>query len=172
MSIDVALLPERELAPGQLLYRIHRAGYGLWYFSADGTGRFDPTSSSGRGACYLAEEPLGAWVETFRTVMTVAEDDVRSRVLSVVEVDKPLILGIFPSDEPFKLARPRRSRQVRNTKSRTHWRTRCRSASTGLDGACDTTWRKFSWAWLCLVQLVAGRLRHGHLLKRVLSLIR
>jgi hypothetical protein len=65
----------------------------VWYFSANGDGRFDPTGSYGRGTCYLAEDPLGAWIETFRTVTTVAEPDVLGREMGTVELDRPLVLA-------------------------------------------------------------------------------
>jgi len=90
VTIDIDRLPRRELNAGRRLYRIHRAVHGAWYFSNDGRGRFDPTASPNRGACYFAENPLGAWVEAFRTVMTLAEDDVHARVLSTVELPHPI----------------------------------------------------------------------------------
>lgn len=86
MTIDIGRLPRRELAAGQLLYRVHRSVHGTWYFSNDGNGRFDPVGSLNRGTCYFAEDPLGAWIEAFRTVTTLAEDDVHARVLSTVEL--------------------------------------------------------------------------------------
>ncbi|HEY5709340.1 MAG TPA: RES family NAD+ phosphorylase [Solirubrobacterales bacterium] len=92
MTIAFRELPVRRLEPGQRLYRIHRAAHGPWFFSGDGNGRFDP-ATTGRGACYLAEAALGAWIETFRTSMTIAEDDVSSRVLSSIELDRPFELA-------------------------------------------------------------------------------
>lgn len=73
MTVDVSRLPRRELVTGTQLYRIHLAEHGPWYFSADGRGRFDPTEVHARGSSYRVEAPLGAWVEVFRTVMTIVE---------------------------------------------------------------------------------------------------
>jgi len=78
---------------GRALWRIHRAATGFWWFSADGTGRFDPVDAEGLGACYLAQEPLGAFVEVFRTRLELDEDDVDARRLARVELDRDLRLA-------------------------------------------------------------------------------
>jgi hypothetical protein len=88
VTIDVAKLPRRVLEAGTRLHRIHRAATGAWYFSGDGHGRFDPVAAVGRGACYFSEGPLGAWIESFRTTMTLLEDDVRQRVVTTVELKR------------------------------------------------------------------------------------
>lgn len=85
-STDVAKLPRRTLRAGARLHRIHRADRAPWYFSNSGTGRFDPIDTPGRGACYWAEAPLGAWVESFRTVRTITPDDLARRSLSTIEL--------------------------------------------------------------------------------------
>lgn len=43
-------------------------------------------SGTGQGACYLAERPLGAWVEVFRRRMLLAEAEVRGRALTRAEL--------------------------------------------------------------------------------------
>jgi RES domain len=93
LKIHIARLPRFELEIGRILYRIHPAGARPWFFSGDGRGRFDPSRTDGRGACYLAEDPLGAWVETFRTMMTIAEQDVLRRSLATVELDRTLVVA-------------------------------------------------------------------------------
>lgn len=90
MTVDVAKLPGRTLKAGTLLYRIHRAGLGPWFFDGSGRGRFDPTGSPGRGACYWAEEPLAGWVEVFRTRMLLPESEIRARALSSVTLEHDL----------------------------------------------------------------------------------
>lgn len=91
MTIDISRLPRRTLRAGTRLYRIHRLP--PWYFDASGHGRFNPTASAGRGSSYWAEKPLGAFVEAFRTVRTIAEDDVAGRSLSVIELEEDLVVG-------------------------------------------------------------------------------
>jgi len=93
VTIDVARLPSRVLPAGTRLHRIHRATRGPWYFSSDGAGRFDPIYARGRGTCYLAEHALGAWVEAFRTNMTLLEDDVSARLLSTVELGDSMVVA-------------------------------------------------------------------------------
>ena len=73
--------PSFTIPSGTRLYRIHRANNPPWWFSSDGSGRFDPVGVPGLGACYLAEQELGAWVEVFRTAAVIAESDVHSRRL-------------------------------------------------------------------------------------------
>lgn len=75
------------------LFRIHRGVNGPWWFSADGTGRFDPVHVDGLGACYLAEEPLGAFVEAFRTQMVLEESDTEARVLTHIQFGRALRLA-------------------------------------------------------------------------------
>jgi RES domain-containing protein len=93
LTVDVSRLPRAEIQLGSSLYRLHRTGLGAWYFSGDGAGRFDPSDTPDRGACYLAEDPLGAWVETFRTVMTIAEQDAARRALATIEIDRTFVVA-------------------------------------------------------------------------------
>ena len=88
--------PRRTLRGDTTIYRIHRAATGAWWFSADGSGRFDPVGT-GKGACYLAERPLGAWVEVFRKRMLLAEAEVRERSLLSTELGRDLRLADLTS---------------------------------------------------------------------------
>lgn len=91
--IDLAKLPRRRLVTGKRLYRIHRARYGPWFFDGSAAGRFNPTGRPGRSTCYWAESPLGAWVESFRTAMRWTISDVALRALSVISVDRDLVVA-------------------------------------------------------------------------------
>jgi len=91
VTIDIARLPRRTLRAGTRLYRIHRRA--PWHFDASTAGRFNPVHAPGRGACYWAEWPLGAFVETFRTMRTLAETDVRARSLSAIELETPIVVA-------------------------------------------------------------------------------
>jgi RES domain-containing protein len=73
--------PPFRVPAGTTLHRIHRAKNAPWWFSSNGSGRFDPVDVPGLGACYLAERELGAWVEVFRTAVVIAESDVHGRRL-------------------------------------------------------------------------------------------
>lgn len=86
MSVAIDRLPETSLKAGRNLYRMHRGENKPWFFSGSGDGRFDPTLA-GRGACYLSTSKLGAWVEAFRTAMTIDEADVLSRSVATVRLD-------------------------------------------------------------------------------------
>ena len=88
--------PRRTLRADRTIYRIHRADRGPWWFSTDGSGRFDPVGT-GLGACYLAERPLGAWVEVFRRRMLLAEPEVRGRALFCVELGRDVKLADLTS---------------------------------------------------------------------------
>lgn len=88
--------PQRNLRGAREIYRIHRADKRPWWFSSDGSGRFDPVGT-GRGACHLAELPLGAWVEVFRRRMLLAEAEVRGRALLSVKLGRDLKLADLTS---------------------------------------------------------------------------
>lgn len=92
MSIDLTALPYRELREASLLYRIHLSDQGPWWFAATGDNRFDPVRADGVGAAYWAEDPLGAWVEVFRTRMHLTEQEVAARALSEVSLKAPLLV--------------------------------------------------------------------------------
>lgn len=90
--MNLAGFPRRTLRGDRRLYRLHRAAHGPWWFSADGAGLFDPVGT-GLGACYLAHEPLGAWVEVFRKTMLLAETEITERALSEVTTGADLRLA-------------------------------------------------------------------------------
>jgi hypothetical protein len=83
--VTLAGFPRRTLRGDRPLYRIHRRP--VWWFSDDGSGRFDPVST-GFGACYWAERPLGAWVEVFRKQMLLSEGELAARQLCSVELGR------------------------------------------------------------------------------------
>jgi hypothetical protein len=62
--------------------RIHRRELNPWWFSSDGSGRFDLKPE--QGTCYLAEEPLGAFVEAFREPRIVHASTVADRALATL----------------------------------------------------------------------------------------
>ena len=88
MTVDAARLPRKTLKAGTNLYRIHRTSRAPWFFDGSGRGRFDPSGTPGRGACYWAEDPLGAWVEVFRTRMLLPEGEIRARSLAVATLEQ------------------------------------------------------------------------------------
>lgn len=92
--------PRRTLRADREIYRIHRlqrlSGNTGWWFSFDGTGRFDPVGT-GKGSCYFAERPLGAWVEVYRRQMLLAEAAVLDRWLMTVRLGRDLRLADLTS---------------------------------------------------------------------------
>jgi hypothetical protein len=60
---------------------VHRSDVGPWWFSNDGTGRFDLRDGA-QGTCYLAVTPVGAFIEVFRVATVIPEAEVDARVLS------------------------------------------------------------------------------------------
>jgi RES domain-containing protein len=77
---DLTRFPAFDVDRRRSLYRIHRSDVGPWWFSGDGTGRFD--LRDGRGSCYLAGTPLGAFIEVFRVGSVIPEAEVDARSLS------------------------------------------------------------------------------------------
>ena len=87
----LATFPKRQLTPATPLFRIHLHDRGPWWFSHSTSGRFDLPSP--RGTCYLAEDPLGAFVEIFRTIPAIPDIEVAARRLSTLHVQHPVILA-------------------------------------------------------------------------------
>jgi hypothetical protein len=98
--VTLQRFPQRTLRADREIYRIHRfqrlSGNTGWWFSFDGTGRFDPVGT-GKGSCYFAERPLGAWVEVYRRQMLLAEAAVTDRWLMSVRVGRDLRLADLTS---------------------------------------------------------------------------
>ena len=90
--MTLARFPLSTLRGDREIFRIHRSGRDPWWFSVDGSGRFDPVGS-GMGACYFAGQPLVAWIEVFRKRMLLAEDEVRARSLYSVRLGRDLRLA-------------------------------------------------------------------------------
>jgi RES domain-containing protein len=94
--VNLTGFPRRTLRGDRTLHRIHRTASGPWWFSSTGSGRFDPVGT-GSGACYVAEAPLGAWVEVFRKRMLLAEAEVRQRSLLSVQLGRDVRLANLTS---------------------------------------------------------------------------
>ena len=66
------------------MFRIHRRGFSPWWFSNDGSQRFDvPTPY---GTCYFAEHDLGAFVETLGRLVVILRSDITERRLAQVTI--------------------------------------------------------------------------------------
>ena len=88
--------PRRTLRGDRTIQRIHRTARDPWWFSSDGTGRFDPVGT-GYGACYFAELDLGAFIEVFRRQMLVPEVELNARALLSVRLGRDLRLADLTS---------------------------------------------------------------------------
>ncbi len=85
---DLSDFPARILAAGTALHRISRAGRSPWWFSRDGSGRFDLPAP--HGTCYFAEDPLGALLEVTRGLTLLSEAFLDSRRLITTTLPRPL----------------------------------------------------------------------------------
>lgn len=88
---DLSGFPVFDLRPSRRLARIHRRALNPWWFNSDGSGRFD--LEPGRGTRYLAEEPLGAFVEAFRDPRIVHASTVADRALATLRAPARLRLA-------------------------------------------------------------------------------
>jgi len=77
---DLTRFPSLDIDRRRSLYRIHRNDVRPWWFLGDGSGRFD--LRDGRGSCYLAVTPIGAFIEVFRVATVIPEAEVEARSLS------------------------------------------------------------------------------------------
>jgi hypothetical protein len=70
---------------------MHRGEHGAWWFSSDGSGRFDLAPPG--GSCYLAETPLGALIEHFDGIDVIPQPDLEERRISLLGRGVPLRLA-------------------------------------------------------------------------------
>lgn len=99
---DLPELPSTKLG-AKPLWRIHAADVAPWFFDVGPDGRFNLAES---GTCYLAEEPIGAFVEKFGRLLrpdgVIPEPLVDAQRLSrlrppkvkVVDLTDPTVLGL------------------------------------------------------------------------------
>lgn len=102
-SSDLPELPSTTLGT-EALWRIHPADVSPWFFDAGPDGRFNLADT---GTCYLAGEPIGAFVEKFGRLLrpggVIPEPLVDSQRLSrlrppkvsVVDLTNPKVLGLI-----------------------------------------------------------------------------
>jgi hypothetical protein len=91
--VNLGGFPPFTITPATALHRIHRTTRQPWWFSSDGSGRFDPVGVPDLGSCYLAEGELGAWVEVFRTALVIAEADIVDRRICSPVLSREFILA-------------------------------------------------------------------------------
>ena len=82
---SLAGFPAYPLSTEQDLFRAHAAGLGPWWFTSEGTGRFDLPAP--RGTCYLALDPESAVRERVGPVLAGA-DAVPEGLLAEVVVSR------------------------------------------------------------------------------------
>lgn len=70
---------------------MHRTEHGAWWFSSDGSGRFDLNPPN--GACYLAEALVGALIEHFDGITVIPELELERRSISILKPDARLRLA-------------------------------------------------------------------------------
>jgi hypothetical protein len=90
----LAHFPRVTLKSSKELFRAHRRANAPWWFSSDGTGRFDLIGS--QGTCYLADSPEAALRESLGRVVRAGIVDVAEladRVISNVAVTKSKTLA-------------------------------------------------------------------------------
>ncbi len=100
---DLADFPALVWRAQQPLSRIHRHTNCTVYFSADGSGRFDPPAGeTGWGTCYLSTHPRGAFAEVFGRFRAITTRMLDDRVLASVylasdarlaDLTDPAVLG-------------------------------------------------------------------------------
>lgn len=73
------------------MYRIHWADQHPWWFNSDGSQRFDLEVP--QGTCYLAERPLGAFVEVGTRLAFIDPEELALRALARLRVARPLRLA-------------------------------------------------------------------------------
>lgn len=87
--------PRFALKSSRKLFRVHKKVNGPWWFSSDGTRRFDLTGS--KGTCYLADAAAAALREA------LGESLVKAGVIDFAELD-PRVVSVLMVESPLSLA--------------------------------------------------------------------
>jgi hypothetical protein len=70
---------------------MHRAMNGPWWFSSDGSQRFDIRKPN--GTCYLAERPMGAFLEVAARFHVIKRAELDERRMAEITTDRDLRLA-------------------------------------------------------------------------------
>jgi RES domain len=70
---------------------MHHREHGAWWYSSDGSGRFDLDPPN--GACYLAEDSVGALIEHFDGITVIPEWELDGRRISILSAGRRLRLA-------------------------------------------------------------------------------
>lgn len=89
---DLSGFPSHLVNRHERLYRIHRRERSPWWFSNDGSGRFDLACEE-RGTCCLTASGVGAFIEVFRTGTVIPEAEVDARFLATLSVRRRTTLA-------------------------------------------------------------------------------
>lgn len=89
---DILNFPHATLRAGHTVYRVTQAVNGVWWFSGDGSGRFDLTPPSTGGTCYFGVDAAAGLCETFRT-LPVLQADIDSRRVNSVDLRSEKVLA-------------------------------------------------------------------------------
>lgn len=83
MTADWRRFPTRTLEAGSALHRIHRAGVAAGHYDTTGRHRFgSPPGSPRYGVCYVALEPIAAYIEVFGRIAVLRAAEIGSRRVS------------------------------------------------------------------------------------------
>src|SRR5262245_49199936 len=98
---DLRDFPVATVAAGTPLLRVHRELNHPWWFSRDGSGRFDLVNlpEGQGGTCYLAETELGGFLEVFRDLALIARAEADGRRVSTLVLDEQLRLADCTTSE-------------------------------------------------------------------------
>ena len=72
---------------------MHWAANGPWWFSSDGSQRFDLRRAN--GTCYVAERPMGAFLEVAARFQVIKRADLGDRRLAEVTIDRDIKLADY-----------------------------------------------------------------------------
>lgn len=86
--LDLFAFPVKTWTDRFTLVRVCRKINGTWWFSSDGSGRFDVLSPTGMGTCYFGTDATAAILEVFRD-QPICRADVEARSLRRVRLAAP-----------------------------------------------------------------------------------
>ncbi len=87
---DLGSFPAKTLSPDYPYSRLHHVRHAAEWFCTDRDCRFDPPAGAAFGTCYLAGNPVGAYLEKFGRLRIVTRSLVDQQVLTKLQLHSSL----------------------------------------------------------------------------------
>lgn len=117
---DLASFPAKTLSPDYPNIRLHHVSHDAEWFCTDRDCRFEPPAGAAFGTCYLAGNPLGAYVGKFGRLSIVTRSLVDQQVLAKLQLRSSLDPSVRDVPPHLRIRR-RRGGKPKHRRAGVHW---------------------------------------------------